>query len=140
MLKEFKDIDPVAPHKSGRVLATHPSDERPNEKYHMVAVDDHIIIASCEFKKPWDDEPARWYVSQIVVPKRGIPWFVDTLEKKFFKKPDEGGLTADEFAWSEIIDGEELQVRRSFGRAGYIFSTTSRRDEDNFALEFLFTD
>jgi hypothetical protein len=140
MLKQFEDIDPLAPQKSGRVLATHPSDEDPTKKYHLIAVDGYIIIAVCEFTRVVEDAPKEWFVSQIVVPKRGIPWFVDTLENKFFKTPAEGGLTADEFKWTEEIDGERLEVRRSFGTVGYVLSTLSRRTERGFALGLTFTD
>jgi len=141
MLKEFPDIDPLNPQASGRLLASITSDERPEENYHFLAVGmHHIIIASCEFKSFRENEPPEWFVNQLVLPRRGIPWYVDTIENKFFKKPEEGGLSADEFKWTETVDGEKLQVARSFGTVGYTLSTLSRRDEDGFALEFTFTD
>jgi len=140
MLEQFPDIDPVNPQNSGRLLATISSDERAGKEYYFLSVRTQIIIANCEFKKFWENEPPEWFVNQIVLPRRGIPWFVDTIENKFFKKPEEGGLSADEFKWTETIDGEKLEVRRSFGTAGYVLSTLSRRDNLGFALEFTFTD
>jgi len=140
MLEQFPDIDPVNPQNSGRVLASIPEYERPNNIYYFIGTRSHIIIAGCEFKKMWDDEPAEWSIGQLVLPRRGIAWFVDTIENKFFKKPEEGGLSVDEFKWTETIDGEKLEVRRSFGTVGYVLSTLSRRTERGFALEFTFTD
>ncbi len=92
-----------------------------------------------------------WIQNQIEIPFPAVRWIIDTIEIKFFKPPDQGGLPAEQFHWCEVIEGEELCINRSFdptgeglsgyrlvnlNRFGYISNTS--KQEFSFFDKFLF--
>lgn len=67
---------------------------------------------------------------QFAMPLRGIRWFIDVIEQKFFKSPNEGGLPANKLSYEEIVAGEDLHVMRSMGgghRPGYTITNATQR-------------
>lgn len=67
---------------------------------------------------------------QFEMPLSGIRWFINVIEQKFFKSPDEGGLPANKLSYEEIVGGEDLHVMRTLGggdRPGYVITNASRR-------------
>ena len=80
-------------------------------------------------------------------PKEGLPWFVDTIEQKFFRREDEGGLPAGTLHLTEPVRGERLKVQRCFGlggrnkrETGYQFITVDRREHTGISRSRSCTD
>ena len=77
-------------------------------------------------------------VNQLEFPLAGLPWLVDSIENKFWKKPEEGGLDGV-FHVLATMEGELLRIGRmahagaenvpgfnlsNHGRGGYIDETS----------------
>ena len=64
------------------------------------------------------------------MPLSGIRWFINAIEQKFFKSPEDGGLPADKISYEEIVDGEDLHIIRSVtvgcSHPGYVVTNGSR--------------
>lgn len=71
-------------------------------------------------------------LAQFEVPIKSLPWLIDTIENKFWKKASEGGLPGDVLHVDAIIDEEDLRVRFSpncgdEGIQGFTFENYSRK-------------
>lgn len=58
------------------------------------------------------DEPG-FDLGQFELPISALPWIIDTIENKFWKKASEGGLSGDVLHVDSDIEGEELRIRFS---------------------------
>lgn len=153
-MKQFEPIDPLTIESDTRIfgkLVDHEATYR-DEIYYLAVDDTHAIIANHSFYVHPQTKESRWLTYQLEFPKAGLRWIVDTINNKFFKTPDEGGLPGGVYHYEEIVDGEELGIRRAMGlgtnenrQSGYTFLTLSREDEQfgyikklNFTDTFLF--
>ena len=59
-----------------------------------------------------EDEPG-YSLSQFIVPLASLPWLVDIIENKFWKKPSQGGAPADVLHYKNTVEGEALKIRYS---------------------------
>ncbi|WDE01194.1 hypothetical protein [Thalassomonas actiniarum] len=57
-----------------------------------------------------EDEPG-YSLEQFVVPLTSLPWLVDIIENKFWKKPGQGGAPADVLHYKNTFGGEDLKIR-----------------------------
>lgn len=90
---------------------------------------DHLIWASKGTTSARNGNPPKLLGGNILeFPIKGLPWFITTLEQRFFKTEAEGGLPKGKFAHEEFVDGEHLCVSRMFGEPGYGFRNYSRQD------------
>jgi len=149
-MKQFEPIDPLTIESDTRIfgkLIDHEATYR--DCIYYFAIDDtHAIIAAHSYYTDPDTKESRWLTYQLEFPKAGLRWIVDTINNKFFKTPDEGGLPGGVYHYEEVVDGEELGIRRSMGlgtnenrQSGYTFTTLSRREEiGTSAKELSFTD
>src|SRR5690554_6416020 len=131
-MKQFEPIDPLTIESDTRIfgkLVDHEAASRDNIYY--LAVDDtHAIIATHSYYTDPDTNESEWLTYQLEFPKAGLRWIVDTINNMFFKTPNEGGLPSGVYHYEEVIDGEELGLRRSMGlgtnenrQSGYTFTT-----------------
>ena len=58
------------------------------------------------------DEPG-YNLDQFEIPMNALPWLIDTIEKKFWKKASEGGLAGDVLHVDNEVEGENLRIRFS---------------------------
>ena len=149
-MKQFEPIDPLTIESDTRIfgkLVDHEAAYRDNIYY--LAVDDtHAIIATHSYYTDPDTNESEWLTYQLEFPKAGLRWIVDTINNKFFKTPDEGGLPSGVYHYEEVIDGEELGIRRSMGlgtnenrQSGYTLLTLSRKEDDiDYPKRLSFTD
>ncbi|WDE09741.1 hypothetical protein [Thalassomonas haliotis] len=57
-----------------------------------------------------EDEPG-FSLKQFIVPLSSLPWLEDIIENKFWKKPSQGGAPVDVLHYSQVIDGEDIEIR-----------------------------
>ncbi|KPA19191.1 hypothetical protein MHK_000591 [Candidatus Magnetomorum sp. HK-1] len=139
-MRQFNDIDPATIEKQNSVVAKYIDPNNENNKWFFLIIDNHMIIANIEYLK----HKKKWLHYQIEFPKKGLPWFLETTEEKFFKNESEGGLKKGKFHDIISIDGERLKVDRAFnadgqGNTGYSFVTLDRKEYE-MSKEFIFTD
>jgi len=124
-MKEFKEIDPLTVDKHPNLIAKLPDKTDVRNTFYFLLIDDHY---------------------QIEFPKRGLKWFLDTLENKFFKTEAEGGLPKGTFHYIGTVDGERLKLRRAFnadgnGGGGYAFITIDRKEPNSvWSKSYTFSD
>lgn len=58
------------------------------------------------------DEPG-YDLGQLELPINALPWLIDTIENKFWKKASEGGLPGDTLHVDYIAENENLRIRFS---------------------------
>lgn len=58
------------------------------------------------------DEPG-YNLDQFEIPISALPWLIDNIENKFWRKASEGGLAGDALHVDSEIDGESIRVRFS---------------------------
>jgi hypothetical protein len=79
---------------------------------------DHVIIYSQKMFTWKDTGKAELFADQIEIPARAIQWIVETIEIKFFNRPDKGGLPDGVFHHCETIKGEKLCINRTANSGG----------------------
>ncbi|WDE03278.1 hypothetical protein SG34_017960 [Thalassomonas viridans] len=57
-----------------------------------------------------EDEPG-YSLEQFILPLNAIPWLVDVIENRFWKKPGQGGAPVDVLHYGHIFNDEDLEVR-----------------------------
>ncbi|WP_281558909.1 hypothetical protein [Thalassomonas sp. RHCl1] len=57
-----------------------------------------------------EDEPG-YSLKQFIIPLISLPWLVDIIENKFWKKPSQGRAPADVLHYGQVFDGEDIEVR-----------------------------
>src|SRR5690554_2123396 len=149
-MKQFALIDPLNIENDPRIVGKiidHEAAYRDNIYY--LAIDtSHATLAVHSYYTDPDTYESRWLTYQLEFPKAGLRWIVDTINNKFFKTPDEGGLPSGVYHYEEVIDGEELGINRSMNlgtnenrQSGYTFTTLSRKPEGRTVPKSLsFTD
>ena len=145
-MKQFKDIDPLTVATHPNLVATLPDATDIGNAFYFLLIDDHIILADAQYFTNKRTGKSKWLHYQIEFPKRGLHWFLNTLDGKFFKTAAEGGLPKGKFNDEGIVDGERLKLRRAFnadgeGGGGYAFATLDRIDDYiGLAKSYTFTD
>ena len=150
-MREFKPIDPEHVLDDPRLVTSTIHPEDPKKTYHLLIEDDYAILATSKY---WEDKsddedkwPSEWLHYQLEFPKQGLPWFVDTIEQKFFASDKDGGLPLGVFHVTEPFGEERLKVQRCFGltglesdrQSGFDLTTVDRR-EHRISKAFSFTD
>ena len=140
-MKQFSEIDPLTIANDSRLVASIPDSTDHETTWYFLVDGDHLIIADTAFRAARN----RWLHYQIEFPKRGLLWYLDTLQNKFFKTEAEGGLPKGQFHDKTVIDGERLKLGRAFnadgkGGGGYSFVTLDRKESYGTAKEYTFTD
>lgn len=143
-MRHFNDIDPLTVAKDPRVVASIQDDRNSKITYYFLIDGDYMIIATADYFTDLETNESEWLHYQIEFPKRGLQWYLDTLEHKFFKTEAEGGLPKGKFHDKTEIEGERIKLGRAFnadgnGGGGYSFVTLDRK-EDDLAKEYTFTD
>ena len=140
-MRQFAEIDPSTVANDSRLVAKLPDSTDHETTWYFLIDNDHLIIADTAFRAARN----RWLHYQIEFPKRGLLWYLDTLQNKFFKTEAEGGLPKGKFHDKTEIDGERLKLGRAFntdgkGGGGYSFVTLDRKESYGAAKEYTFTD
>lgn len=143
-MRFFDEIDPLTIEQSPNLVAKLPDKRRPKRTWFFLIDGNHMIIAITNYFTNLRTKESKWLHYQIEFPKKGLLWYLDTLQNKFFKTEAEGGLPKGTFHDIEEIDGERLKLGRAFnadsnGGGGYSFVTLDRK-EDGFAKKITFTD
>jgi hypothetical protein len=145
-MRQFNDIDPLTIEQHPYLVAKLPDDRFPGTNWYFLVIDDHMIIADTEYFTNLKTNESKWLHYQIEFPKRGLQWFLDTLQYKFFKTEAEGGLPKGKFHDKTEIEGERLKLGRAFnadgqGGGGYSFVTLDRKETlGSAAKSYIFTD
>src|SRR5690554_230581 len=147
-MKQFKPIDPLTIKSDSRTVGHVVDENRPTRTIYVLIDDSYALLAVCDYFTNLRTKESEWLTYQLEFPKAGLRWIVDTINNKFFKTPDEGGLPGGVYHYEEVVDGEELGISRDMGlgtnenrQSGYTFLTLSRREEiGTSAKELSFTD
>lgn len=131
-MKKFNDIDPNKVDDDPRVILRFPAHRESKivgTGYFLLRDCDFLIWANKSFYPAMDGNPPCWVGGTLIeFPQKGLSWFINTIEQKFFKSEAEGGLKKGEFSYEEEVAGERLVVARMFGKPGYAFRNYSRKD------------
>jgi hypothetical protein len=92
----------------------------PGQHFFLFTKDNDFYILEKEPAKPMilpdrvidTDEPG-YNLGQFEMPLTALPWLIDTIENKFWKKASEGGLPGDALKVDTVIAGEHLLIRFS---------------------------
>ena len=76
-----------------------------------------VIVSQKKHFNPITGETKILFIT-IDLPTGSANWFVNTIEQKFMKGPNEGGLPAGEFKFKENVEGEDLYVSRGASIGG----------------------
>src|SRR5690554_6340736 len=147
-MKQFEPIDPLTIKSDSRTVGHVVDENKPNRAIYVLIDDSYALLAVCNYFTSLRTKESEWLTYQLEFPKAGLRWIVDTINNKFFKTPDEGGLPSGVYHYEEVINGEELGINRSMNlgtnenrQSGYTFKTLSRREEiGTSAKELSFTD
>src|SRR5690554_3931953 len=147
-MKQFEPIDPLTIKSNPNLIGSITSDLDPSDTYYLLIIDTYAVLFDSGLYTNPNTKESRWLTYQLEFPKAGLRWIVDTINNKFFKTPDEGGLPGGVYHYEEVVDGEELGIRRSMGlgtnenrQSGYTFLTLSREDEQfGYIKKLSFTD
>lgn len=134
-MKQFALYDPKNPEQDQVLLKKWISPQEENgEDFCFVKVDDYIILYVEQLRvyPPTSDKygQTKLIADQLEMPLKGIRWYIDAIEQKFFKSESEGGLPAHKISYEEIIAGEDLHIIRSMNagcsQPGYDLTNSSR--------------
>lgn len=136
-MKTFTQYDPNNPSPQQHLLKKF---EKPMEgskwDYYFLTEGLHLLVYKEKLHKYPPQSPFRpgeteLLTSQFEMPLSGVRWFINAIEQKFFKSPEEGGLPADKISFEEVVDGEDLHIIRSMHAGcqhpGYKITNSSRR-------------
>lgn len=133
-MKELQKLTPgeVEVHpKKVLQFSWHKDESNRDYNFCWIKNNQHLVWAKYYWRIPLQKtEPVLSGGSVLEIPLKGLPWFVQTLEEKFFKHSSEGGLPAGEFGYAEIVEEEELSVSRMFGEPGYCLHNFARTSHD----------
>jgi hypothetical protein len=110
--------------------------EANGEDFCFIKKDQHLLVYSEHLRtypltSPYNAGQTKLLADQFEMPLEAIRWFIDVIEKKFFKSPEDGGLPAHKISYEEIVAGEDLHVMRSANAGcphpGYVITNGSRR-------------
>ncbi len=139
-MREFDSIDPQTVANDPRMVASTINPDNAKKTFYLLIDEDYAILAMVGYS----DYFKKWQHYQLEFPKQGLPWFVDTIEQKFFAHSNDGGLPASKFHVTEKFGEERLKVQRCFGlknrrETGFDFTTVDRRDP-KISKAYAFTD
>ena len=115
-MKQFTLYNPRQPLARQHLLKKFVKPQSSNDVY-FVREDNHLLVYDEELHtypltSPYRPGETKLIADQFEMPLSGIRWFINVIEQKFFKSPEEGGLAADKISYEEVVDGEELHVMR----------------------------
>lgn len=134
-MQQFEMYNPRNPHPDWHILKFFKEPLRKEQDYFFIKGNDHLLV----YRERYHTYPPtagalagttelRHY--QFEMPLSGIRWFIDVIDTKLFKSPDEGGLAANKLSYEDLVGGEDLHVMRTMGggdRPGYVLTNASRR-------------
>jgi|GEM_PF-827327 len=134
-MKEFSLYNPRHP-KDGQILiGSWMSPQKENgQDFYFVRELDHVIVYAEKLHVYPPTSPKygqqKLIADQLEMPLEGVRWYIDVIEKKFFKPPEEGGLPANKISYREEVAGERLHIMRSMNAGckhpGYDLTNLSR--------------
>lgn len=131
-MKKLNNTDPNGLDADPRVILKFISKNKEimcDTLYYFLSDNGHLIFAISSMYPSIDGLPAELVGGTLLeIPIKGLPWFINVLENKFFKTEAEGGLENGKFVYEEAVMGERLCVSRMFGIPGYAFRNYSRQD------------
>ncbi|RLU00129.1 hypothetical protein [Ketobacter sp.] len=143
----FNEINPLTISQNPDVIAALIDPYNQERTLYILIEGNYSIIASTKKHTYPKTGKSEWLTHQIELPKSGISWTVNTIEKKFLKLSHEGGLPADVRHYEGIVDGEELGISRAMGlgtddnrESSYTIYTHSRKSEWDTSKKMSFTD
>src|SRR5690554_2598440 len=147
-VKQFEPIDPLTIKSDTRTVGHVVDENKPNRAIYVLIDDSYALLAVCNYFTSLRTKESEWLTYQLEFPKAGLRWIVDTLTIKFVKSPEEGGLPGGVYHYEEVVDGEELGIRRAMGlgtnenrQSGYTFLTLSRKEQGvSYPKDLSFTD
>lgn len=134
-MQAFEQYDPRNPQPKHQLLRFFKSPQEINgSDYYFIKQDNHLLIYTERLhvfpatSKHFGNQELRTY--QFEMPLEAIRWFINVIEQKFFKSPEDGGLPAHKISYEEIVAGEDLHVMRSTNAGcphpGYAITNGSR--------------
>lgn len=148
----FSNLDPLTLATDRRIILEYSEDSVPDrdKDYYYLLIDNGFCIwAYRSLMRAYEINgvisPEKWLGGTLIeFPKKALPWFIETIEQKFFKTEAEGGLKKGEFTDSKLFDDEKIVVSRWFGTPGYGLANFSRQNHSYQDIqkqqEFCFTD
>lgn len=135
-MKQFDLYNPRSPLPQQMLLKKFISpQEEEGEDFYFVRHGDHLIAYHERIhvypatSSHYGQKELR--ADQLEIPLSGVRWFIDVIEQKFFKPPNEGGLPADSISYREDVGGERLHVLRvamaGCPQPGYEITNLSRK-------------
>ena len=137
-MQKFEQYNPRHPRPEHQLLKffKNPQNEKSERNYFFIAQDKHILVykeSIHTYPQTSDYKPGQTelFADQIEMPIDAINWFINVIEQKFFKSPEDGGLPANKISYEEIVAGEDLHVMRTANAGsphpGYAITNGSRR-------------
>ncbi|MGI1678133.1 MAG: hypothetical protein K6L75_05350 [Cellvibrionaceae bacterium] len=134
-MKELTNLNPNTLQDDARVVFSYAerSGKFDYEYFYFLIIDNDYAIWAYRTFRPertiqGEQEPETWLGGTLLeFPKQALPWFIKSIEEKFFKTEAEGGLKKGEFTYSEIFNDEKMVVKRMFGLPGYALSNFARQ-------------
>lgn len=135
-MQVFEQYDPRNPQPKHQLLRFFESPQETNgENFYLIKQDRHILIYSERLhtfpitSKHYGKQELQ--ADQFEIPLEAIRWFINVIEQKFFKSPEDGGLPANKISYEQMAAGEDLHVMRSANAGcphpGYVITNGSRR-------------
>lgn len=137
-MKTFTQYDPRNPLPQQHLLKKYDAPLEGNKTdFYFLREDNYLLVYEEELHtypltstiRPGE---TKLLTSQFEMPLTGVRWFINAIEQKFFKSPEEGGLPADKISFKETVDGEGLHIIRSMHAGcqhpGYTLTNSSRRN------------
>lgn len=133
-MKQFTLYNPQQPLENHKLLKKY---ERPQSDYdiYFITQDNHLLVYKRKMHEfpltsPYRPGETELIENQFEMPMAGVRWFINAIEQKFFKSPEDGGLPANKISYEEIVDGEDLHIIRSVtagcSHPGYVVTNGSR--------------
>jgi len=115
-MKQFTLYDPKQPLARQQLLKIYKKPQSSEDVY-FIREDNHLLVYVEELHtypltSPYRPGESKLIANQFEMPLRGVRWFINVIEQKFFKSPEEGGLPADKISYKEVVDGESLHIIR----------------------------
>lgn len=133
----FEQYDPRNPQSKHQLLRSYKSPQKEKgSDFYFIKQDHHLLVYSERFHTyPLTSDfmlgQTELFADQFEIPLEGIRWFINVVEQKFFKAPEEGGLPAHKISYEETVAGENLHIMRSSNAGcphpGYAITNGSRR-------------
>ncbi|QEY16748.1 hypothetical protein D0C16_12675 [Cellvibrio sp. KY-GH-1] len=136
-MQVFEQYDPRNPQPKHQLLRffKSPQEENNGTDFFFLTQDKHLLVYREQrhtYPPTSDYKPGQTelFANQFEMPLEAIRWLIDVIEQKFFKSPENGGLSAHKISYEEIVAGEDLHVMRSANagcpHTGYVITNGSR--------------